>query len=557
LAIDPFDHNTVYYGCQVVFSTSNGGQSWRVISPDLSTRDSSRVVSSGGIVGDNLGQFYGEVVFAIAPSEIQRGLIWAGTNDGQLWLTKDGGGAWTNLTKNINGLPAWGTIRKIEPSHFDAGTAYVAVDFHMMDDRRPYVYKTTDFGATWTRLSDGLPNDHPLSYVMAVAENPNRKGMLFAGTGHGFYYSLDDGARWTQFKEGLPAAPVTWIVVPKTWHDVVVSTYGRGVYILRDIAPLEESGAGAQLASAGARLFAPHPGYRQARAGHGDITFALAAADRVPVRVQILDSTGAVIRTIQQPTRVGLNRASWDLRYDAPKRVELRTTPEANPHIWEEPRFKGRAIRPITHWGIQGPQSSGPLAMPGHYAVRIIVGKDTSAGKPLQVLRDPQIASSDADLLASTQTQIRIRDDMNAAAEMINKLEIVRKQIEDQRKTAASSGDVSSALAALDAKLLGVELRLLTRSDLNSDDKYYVEAYKVYLNLIWLAGEVGTGAGDVAGGADSRPTDTSLEVLAAIEKDLEAAKAEYTKVMTEDVPAFNKAMSGKVNALTEIAAPSR
>jgi len=557
LAIDPFDHNTVYYGCQVVFSTSNGGQSWRVISPDLSTRDSSRIVSSGGIVGDNLGQFYGEVVFAIAPSEIQRGLIWAGTNDGQLWLTKDGGGAWTNLTKNINGLPAWGTIRKIEPSHFDAGTAYVAVDFHMMDDRRPYVYKTTDFGATWTRLSDGLPNDHPLSYVMAVAENPNRKGMLFAGTGHGFYYSLDDGARWTQFKEGLPAAPVTWIVVPKTWHDVVVSTYGRGVYILRDIAPLEESGAGAQLASAGARLFAPHPGYRQARAGHGDITFALAAADRVPVRVQILDSTGAVIRTIQQPTRVGLNRASWDLRYDAPKRVELRTTPEANPHIWEEPRFKGRAIRPITHWGIQGPQSSGPLAMPGHYAVRIIVGKDTSAGKPLQVLRDPQIASSDAELLASTQTQIRIRDDMNAAAEMINKLEIVRKQIEDQRKTAASSGDVSSALAALDAKLLGVELRLLTRSDLNSDDKYYVEAYKVYLNLIWLAGEVGTGAGDVAGGADSRPTDTSLEVLAAIEKDLEAAKAEYTKVMTEDVPAFNKAMSGKVNALTEIAAPSR
>jgi photosystem II stability/assembly factor-like uncharacterized protein len=556
LAIDPFDHNTVYYGCQVIFATSNAGQSWRVISPDLSTRDSSRIVSSGGIVGDNLGQFYGEVVFAIAPSEIQRGLIWAGTNDGQLWVTKDAGATWTNVSKNVSGMPAWGTIRKIEPSHFDPGTAYVAVDFHMMDDRRPYLYKTTDFGQSWTRLSDGLPNDHPLSYAMSVAENPNRKGMLFAGTGHGFFYSLDDGARWTQFKEGLPAAPVTWIVVPKRWHDVVVSTYGRGIYILKDIAPLEE-GPGAQLAAAGARLYTPHPGYRQARSGHADITFSLAAAERTPAKVQVLDSTGAVVRTIQQPTRVGLNRALWDLRYDAPKRVDLRTTPDVNPHIWEEPRFKGKVVRPITHWGIQGPQSTGPLALPGRYAARVIVGKDTTASQPLEILKDPQILASDADLLASTQAQIRIRDDMNAAAEMINKLEIVRKQIEDQRKAGTASADVSSALNGLDAKLLGVELRLVTKSDLNSDDKYYVEAYKVYLNLVWLAGEVGTGAGDVAGGADSRPTDTSLEVLAQFESDLNAAKAEYTRVMTEDVPAFNKAMSGKVNALTEIAMPGK
>jgi hypothetical protein len=380
--------------------------------------------------------------------------------------------------------------------------------------------------------------------------------MLFAGTGHAFFYSLDDGTHWTQFKEGLPAAPVTWIVVPKKWHDVVVSTYGRGIYILRDIAPLEE-GPGAQLAAAGARLYTPHPGYRQARSGHADITFSLSAVDRAPARVQMLDSTGVVIRTIAQSARVGLNRVNWDLRYDAPKRVDLRTTPDANPHIWEEPRFKGKVVRPITHWGIQGPESTGPLGVPGRYAVRVIVGKDTTPSQPLEVLRDPQITGSDADLLASTQTQIRIRDDMNAAAEMINKLEIVRRQIEDQRKTPAPAGDVSSALAQMDAKLLGVELRLVSKSDLNSDDKYYVEPYKVYLNLIWLSGEVGTGAGDVAGGADSRPTDTSLEVLAQIESDLNAAKAEYAKVMTEDVPAFNKAMSGKVTALTAIAGAAR
>jgi hypothetical protein len=237
--------------------------------------------------------------------------------------------------------------------------------------------------------------------------------------------------------------------------------------------------------------------------------------------------------------------------------VDLRTTPEANPHIWEEPRFKGKTVRPITHWGIQGPESSGPLGVPGHYATRVIVGKDTTATRPLDILRDPQILASDADLMASTKTQIRIRDDMNAAAEMINKLEIVRKQIEDERKTAATKPGVSPALAALDDKLLGVELKLLTKSDLNSDDKYYVEAYKVYLNLIWLAGEVGTGAGDVAGGADSRPTDASLEWLAQIETDLAAAKTEFNKVMTEDVPAFNHAMAGKVAALTEVTATVR
>src|SRR6185437_4555081 len=157
LAIDPFDHNTVYYGCQVIFKTTNGGRSWTVASPDLSTHDSSRIVPSGGLEGDNLGQFYGEVVFAIAPSQIQKGLIWAGTNDGQVWYTKDGGGQWNNVTKNISGLPAWGTVTSIQPSHFDAGTAYVSVDFHLMDNRDPFIYKTTDFGQSWTKISDGLP----------------------------------------------------------------------------------------------------------------------------------------------------------------------------------------------------------------------------------------------------------------------------------------------------------------------------------------------------------------------------------------------------------------
>ena len=531
LAIDPFDHNTVYFGCQVIFRTSNAGQSWTVLSPDLSTRDSSRIVSSGGIVPDNLGQFYGEVVFAIAPSDIQRGLIWAGTNDGKVWNTRDGGKSWNDVTKNIAGMPAWGTIRKIEPSHFDPGTAYIAVDCHMMDNREPFIYQTTDFGQTWRKISDGLPGNHPLSYVMAVAENPNRKGMIFAGTGHGFYYSIDDGAKWTQFNEGLPAAPVTWIVVPKLYHDVVVSTYGRGLFILHDISTLEQQDA--VVAGEDLHLFTPRPGFREARGGSMNITYALKDVPKDSVRLEIVDHTGSTVRTIKRLGRVGTNVAAWDLRYDPPLRVDLRTVAPGNAHIWEDPRFHKKERRPIAHWGIEGAMAAGPLALPGKYTARLTVaGKTATTG--FELFKDPEIATSDADLLASTTAQVKIRDDMTASAEIVNRIEVIRKQIEDRMKSDSTRAELKAVLPELEKKMLDVELKILTREDLNSDDKYFTEPFGVYLNLIWLNGEVGTGAGDVAGGADYRPTDASLAVLAKLEKELAAAKAAYKTLMEKE-----------------------
>ncbi len=558
LAIDPFDQNTVYYGCQVIFKTSNAGQSWSVISPDLSTNDPSRIVSSGGIVADNLGQFYGEVVFAIAPSEIQRGLIWAGTNDGQLWFTHDGGGNWTNVSKNLNaaGLPTWGTIRKIEPSHFDSATAYVAVDFHMMDNRKPYIFKTTDFGKTWTNITSDLPATSPLDYVMAITENPNRRGMLFAGTGHGFYYSLDDGSHWTQFSEGLPHTAVSWIVVPKLWHDVVVSTYGRGIYVLRDIAPLEGAGTEAAATAAGGdvTLYPPHPGYRQARTGHADITFALKTATPRPARLEILDSANKVVRTLQVPTRAGYNRTVWDLHYDPPHTVALRTPAPDNPHIFEEAPYKGRPTRPVTHWGIQGAQVTGPLALDGKYTVRLTVNGATVT-QPLTILRDPEIKTPSGDLVAAVGAQVRVRDDMNNAADMINRLEVMRKQVADQTKTNTAKADVESALSGLDSQMMHVELMLLSRSDMDSDDKYYVEPYRVYMNLIWLNGEVGNGAGDVAGGSDDRPTDASMAWLDGIEQQLAAAKDAYKVLVDQQLAAFNKSMDGKIPVITETVRP--
>lgn len=542
VAFDPFDHTTVYYGCQVIFETSNGGQSWTVISPDLSTKDPSRIVSSGGVVGDNLGQYTGEVVFAIAPSPVLKGLIWAGTNDGKIWHTRDAGTTWVDVSKNVN-MPVWGTVAQIHPSTFDAGTAYVAVDYHLMDNREPFIYKTSDFGQTWKKVTGDLPAKHPLDYVMSVAENPNRRGMLFAGTGHGFYYSMDEGAHWTQLKDGLPPAPVTWIVVEPRYHDVVVSTYGRGLFILADISLLEQTGQTS--AQPGTTLYAPRPAIRQARGGTAQFVFSLASAPTSPIQMQILDASGQLIRTQQvQGARAGLNRATWDLRYDPPRLVALRTTPKDNPRIWDEPRFQNRDTRGITHWGVGG-ATAAPIAAPGKYSVRIIL-ENRPYTQPFEVIKDPAIASPDADVVESTKMQVRIRDDINETSDIVNRMEVVRKQIEDLLKDNRGRDEFEKPLVELDRKIMDVELQLVTRSDQLSDDKYFVEAYKVYLNLLWLGGAVGTGAGDEAGGAEYKPRDAAHEILDQLEKQLAAAKAAFANITDKELPEFNRAMAGKL-----------
>jgi photosystem II stability/assembly factor-like uncharacterized protein len=562
LAIDPFDHNTVYYGCQVIFKTTNGGQSWDVISPDLSTQDPARLVSSGGIIGDNLGQFYAEVVFAIAPSQLQKGLIWAGTNDGQVWYTKDAGANWTNVTKNISGLPPWGTVTSIEPSHFTPGAAYVSVDFHLVDNRDPFIYKTTDFGKTWARIVEGLPK-HPLAYARSVAEDPNCKGLLFAGTGNGVFYSLDDGSHWTALNAELPHAPVTWAVVQKQFHDLVVSTYGRGLYILDDISPLEQM---AQKASdAPIRLFEPRSTFRLYPAGRVHITYSLKSAPKAAPKIEILDAQGKVIRKLDGPKKPGMNRADWDLHYEKPKLVALRTVPTENPHIWEELRFRGSDSRPVTHWGIQEAEV-GPLALPGKYSVRLTVDGQ-SFTQPLALVKDPKSSATDAELEAGFRLQLRIRDDISKTADFVNRIEWTRKQIsviqamlrsegEQERKSAEEkevaasvsedkdkvnpNADVLKTLDSMDKKMQAVEYKFISPAEALSDDKFYSVADKIYLNLIWLNAEVGTGGGDVAGGVGYGPTDTSQAVLQMIEKDLSAAETDYHSVMERDVSDFNR-----------------
>ncbi len=574
LAIDPFDHDTVYYGCQVIFRTSDAGQTWSVVSPDLSTQNPAHLASSGGIVGDNLGQFYGEVVFAIAPSKIQKGLIWAGTNDGQLWYTRDGATTWTNLTSHLPRLPPGGTITSIAPSSFDAAAAYVSIDFHLMDNREPFIYKTTDLGKSWKRINSNLPK-HELSYVRTVTDDPNCPGLLFAGTGNGLYYSLDDGAHWTALQNGLPPAPVTWAVVQKEFHDLVISTYGRGLYILDDITPLEQMAR--HRSAAAVVLFEPRKTYRFVRGGEALLNYSLGSEPKDQVQLEILDSAGNVIRKLEARGRVGINRVKWDLRYESPRLVALRTVAPDNAHIWQEPRFRDVDSRPITHWGSK-PAEVGPIAAPGSYTVRLKVDGQ-SLVQPLTLVRDPRSPGSEADIQLSVKTLLRIRDNISHVSDSINQMEWLRKQLEviqsmlrpakaaeKPEPVIAEEGDEPDAepppapprvlspveerqrtqlLAAgenLDNKLQTVESRLVSRALRNSDDKYFVEADGVYLDLIWLNAEVGTGGGDVAGGADFPPTAAQLQSLQTLESEMAQVDTAYTEILQRDLPAFNQTL---------------
>ncbi len=577
LAIDPFDHNTVYYGCQVIFRTTNAGQTWSVVSPDLSTQDPKHIAPSGGIVGDNLGQFYGEVVFAIAPSKVQKGLIWAGTNDGQIWYTRDGAANWVNVTSHLSGLPPAGTVTSIAPSSFDAATAYISVDLHLVDNRDPFIFKTTDFGKTWKRINGDLPK-HELSYVRTVTDDPNCPGLLFAGTGNGLYYSLDDGGHWTSLQNGLPAAPVTWAVVQKGFHDLVVSTYGRGLYILDDITPLEQmtkNRSGTPVV-----LFEPRKTYRFVRGGEAMINFSLAAERKDPVQVEILDSQGGVVRKLEAKELVaGINRVKWDLRYDSPRVVALRTVAPDNSRIWNEPRFRDADSRPITHWGSK-PGEVGPIVAPGAYSVRLKVDGQ-SYTQPLAIVPDPRAPGSEADIQLSVKTLLRIRDDISHVSDAVNRMEWIRKQLEvievmlrpakepekseapiveedDERDTEPPAapprvlsdveekqrGALLSAAESLDKKLAAVETRLVSNALRNSDDKYFVEAYGVYLDLIWLNAEVGTGGGDVAGSANFAPTDAQMESLKTLEGEIVRADAELKAVLDQDLPPLEQALAG-------------
>jgi hypothetical protein len=266
---------------------------------------------SGGLTGDNIGVEYAGVVFGLAESPIEPGLIWAGTNDGLLQVTRDGGATWTNVTRNMPGLPEWIAVRSIAPSRYAAGTAYVAADGHQVNIRDPHIYRTRDYGRNWEKITDGIPSSM-LSYTKVIAEDPVRQGLLYVGTENAIYVSFDDGDNWQPLQNNLPHAPVSGIVIQEHFNDLVVGTYGRGFWILDDLSPIQQLTSDV-LASA-AHLFAPRATYRfrditrpstpyddptigQNPEYGASINYWLAAPAAEAPTIEILDDAGTLVRS--------------------------------------------------------------------------------------------------------------------------------------------------------------------------------------------------------------------------------------------------------------------
>ena len=308
------------------------------------------------------------------------------------------------------------------------------------------------------------------------------------------------------------------------------------------------------------------------------VNYALAAAPKDPVQVEILDSTGNVVRKLEAKGLAGINRIKWDLRYESPRVIALRTVAPDNPRIWQEPRFRDVESRPITHWGSK-PAEVGPIAAPGSYSVRLKVDGQPFV-QPLTVVSDPRSPGTEADIQLSVKTLLKIRDNISHVSDSVNQLEWLRKQLEviqtmlrpgkppeksppvivedgdeDEPEPPAAPARVLSdveeqqrvqLLAAaenLDKKLQTTESRLVSRALRNSDDKYFVEADGVYLDLMWLNAEVGTGGGDVAGGADFAPTEAQQESLKTLESELAQVDAAFTEILQRDLPAFNQTLA--------------
>jgi photosystem II stability/assembly factor-like uncharacterized protein len=558
IAISPHDPNKVYAGSQYVHQTTDGGRSWTVISPDLSTNDQSKMGPSGGLTYDNLGVEYGCVVFAIAESPAKKRVIWAGTNDGLVHVTLDGGGYWANVTANIPNLPPWGTVSNLEPSKYDAGTCYLTVDFHQMNGRDPYVYKTTDYGKTWISISSDIPKS-VFSYTHWIHEDPQRKGLLYLGTENALYVSFNDGQNWLPLQNSLPHAPVHHMVVQQQFNDLVVATYGRGFWILDDITPFQQLTP--QVLNSDVHLFNLRPAYRllsrtggsrgagnDQSAGNNppygaSVNYYLKSVPKGDVKIAILDENGQAIRTLEGTKEPGINRVWWNLRHEPAREAKLRTIPPGNPHVVEEKRFRKRweeeGWYPIEGYGLSG-GFTGSLVVPGTYTVKLAVdGKEFS--QKLIVKKDPASAGSVVDIRAQAKMSLEIRENINNVAGMIDQIEWMRKQIFDLKERLKGDKIAAPVLAAgdeLEQKAKAVEDQLFQPIAAEGDSKSFREPHLLYEQLAVLAS-------NVASNADFPPNKQQMEVHEVLKKRMVTYQDQFKKLISVDVPAFNKMLQEK------------
>jgi len=535
LHLSPHDRNTVYVTSQNVHRTRNGGQSWDVISPDLTTDDESRQGISGGLTPDNIGVEFCCVIYAFAESPVEAGVFYAGTNDGLVHVSQDDGATWTNVTDNLPDLPLDGVVRGIHASKHQAGKAYIAIEHHQQGNFEPHVYRTANYGQNWTKIVDGI-TDSPLSYARDIFEDPVRPGLLYLGTENILYVSFNDGDDWQPLMNNMPVSPMYGIEVQEHFNDLVIATYGRGFWILDDITPLQQLTA--DVVASSFHLFSPRDAYRfrprtQARNFPNDqsdgenppsgasINYWLNSAQAGGVTLRIANASGQTIRTLRGLGQAGINRVWWNLQDEASPAITLRTKPL------------------YADWYDLGPERTRPgagglsmVVQPGTYTVTLEVDGQTHT-QDLRVLKDPNSSGTEADIREQLVTFSEIREDHEEVADMVNRIEWIRRQLYDLDAVLESRGDASDILTAsaeLDDRLLAVEDNLIRLITAGGDGTRW--APKLIEELRYLSGNIMNG--------DFRPTDQAREVQGILHERVVRYGAEVDQVLQEDVAAFNQ-----------------
>jgi hypothetical protein len=535
LLISPHDPETLYTAAEMVFKSTNQGQSWTAISPDLTRNDKAKQKPSGGpITLDITSVEYYDTIFAVAESPVKKDMIWAGTDDGLLHLTIDGGQHWANVTPKD--MPE-SMISIVEPSHFDAGTAYIAVDRHKFDDFHPFIFRTRDSGKTWIMIANGIPEG---SYVRSVREDPKHKGLLFAGTETGVYFSLDEGGHWQPLKLNLPTVPIHDLTIHD--DDLVVATHGRSFWVLDDITPLRQIEPGS--AGADMILYKPQTALRlhlttdiDRRGPVGDdpplgaiIDYYFKVAPKDEVKLEIFDAAGKLVRSLSSkekkeaeqppewpdqvkevttiPAAAGMNRYAWNLRWEPPVKI------------------------PGAFYSGQGPQ--GPIAMPGQYTVKLTVGGQSQT-QPMELVMDPRIKNVKPEEL---QKQFDLAQQVNDANKdlhkAVNQIRTMRAELKSLHarfendaslKTLVEQGD------ALDKKMAPVE-ELLIQVNMKGS-----EANLAFPNM--LNEQFDTFSSIVQAG-DGSPSQQQYEVFKMLRGQLDQQLGAWKQIMAADVPAFNE-----------------
>ncbi len=558
IVISPHDPNTLYIGGNVVFKSTDEGQSWQPISLDLSRADPNTLQPTGGPVNrDSIGAETYAIVFALAESPHEKGVLWAGTDDGLVHITRDDGAWWTNITPRD--LPEWSTISGLELSPHDPATAYIAAYRYKLDDYRPYVFKTNDYGQTWQSITGGLPdNDFP----RVIREDPVRRGLLYLGTETGLYVSFDDGANWQRFQLNLPVTPVHDLLIKN--NDLIAATHGRAFWILDDLTALRQAvdgdaqgaikllkpasalrisagidwssmnvGAKNYLGAVGAAynvVKTPEGATTRRYIDAGDnptvgvvVTYRLSATPETPLTLTFKDSQGKVIREFK----------SMDAKERAEgKTKELRApaNPGWNRFVWD------MRVTPITK--VEGNDlaaestMSGPLVAPGSYSVTLTVG-DASATQPVEIVKEPNVTSSQADLQAQFDLQMRIYHKLNQTVAALNQMRDLRAQLAGWKERAAGlpNGDsIATNAASLGDKVLEVEKKLLW-PDVKAPWKYHDYGARLLNQLMELPNAVGLG--------DYRPTDAASQVFDELTQEIDAVLVEFEALKNADLVALN------------------